>query len=183
MNERTVRNWLIVGIIVVILAFIFVITEKKPEKQTLSFDSSLKVENYSSKSYVDTLVLVVLDKIFEYDSITVLIHDMPIPMQDETHSVAGFITRNPFQPNVYYLFVDVQNTQVSNERLVAHEMIHLRQYEDGRLKVLPNNKGMIFDGDTIIYELLSYENRPYEVEASMGEIEIAREMRYLIYGY
>ena len=183
MSEKSTRNWLIFGIIVIILAFIFVLTEPKEiePKPVFEFPTSLKVDNYSGKSYIDTIAMVALYDIMEYDTISLSIHDMPYNMTNEEHTLAGYMTTNPFQRHTYFLFVDPQNTSVSNINLIAHEMQHVRQYESGDLKTLPDNSGVIFKGDTIRAKEVPYAKRAHELDAFAQELVIAKLLNQIIY--
>jgi hypothetical protein len=183
MSEKTVRNWLIFGIIVIILAFIFVLTEPKEEqpKPVFTFPASMVVQNYSGKSYIDTIAMVTLYNIMEYDSINLSIHDMPYNMSTPTHDIAGYMTVNPYQRHVYFLFVDPQCTTVSNIDLIAHEMVHIQQYESGDLKYLMDNSGVIYKGDTIRSEDVPYDKRPHEIDAFAQERILAKSLNKMIY--
>jgi len=183
MNEKASRNWFIFGIIVIILAFIFVLTEpdKEQSKPVFEFPTSIEVNNYSGKSYIDTIAMVTLYNIMEYDTINLSIHDMPFDMPNEKHDIAGYMTVNPFQKHTYFLFVDPQCTSISNINLIAHEMVHIQQYESGDLKHMPDNSGVIYRGDTIRSKEVPYDKRPHEIDAFKQELIIAKLLNKMIY--
>jgi hypothetical protein len=183
MSDTKFIRWLIFGLVVIVAMFIFVLTEPKEKepKPVFEFPSSIVVNNFSNKSYIDTIAMVTLYDVLELDSINLSIHDMPIGMSNENHTLAGYITANPFQRHTYFLFVDPQCTTVSNIELIAHEMSHVKQYESGDLKPLMDNSGVIYKGDTIRSAKVKYMDRAHEIDAFAQELIIAKLLNKMIY--
>ena len=63
--------------------------------------------------------------------------------------------------------------------ILSHELIHLKQYYNGELKI--NSTDVIWKGDIIDLTLYTYENRPWEREAFDNENKIYFEMKKILY--
>lgn len=177
-----------IEIVCIILSIIFVIllllmireNYKESHKNHFTFDSTLVVRNVSSYSYLDTLTLVTLDKIFNYKNVTVTISNMPISLDTKDTDVSGFITKDPFKEHNYFLYVNTKRLGISKIGFISHELAHLRQMERGNLIPISSTES-IYLGDTIFCKAISYKNRPYEIDAREDAEDIEYDLNKLIY--
>ena len=140
--------------------------------------SHLVVNNYSDCKSLDSLSLIILDKIFRYDSITITIVNMQVK---ENTIASGFIDKDSTMLHSYIIYVNTNSVKSLNDKIyfICHELSHLRQYESGELVTLKDKTGMIFRGDTINFESTGYSNRPYELDAIAKSIIIQKELKEL----
>lgn len=60
--------------------------------------------------------------------------------------------------------------------VICHEIVHLKQYEDGRLLIDPETGAALWEGE-LYSNLTSYMKRPWEREAFDMDFKIHREYR------
>lgn len=78
---------------------------------------------------------------------------------------------------------DLQSKGYEVYSTIAHECIHAKQYDDGRLSVDYNAGIIVFDGEIynkIKLGMMSYVNRPWEREANELMSEVATKARELL---
>jgi len=83
----------------------------------------------------------------------------------------------------YILYV-YQLTRRDALKVMAHEVIHLMQYNSGRLQLLPPDN-IVWESDTLkTYNLynIPYAERPWEREAFDGEDGLTDKMEEILYG-
>lgn len=155
---------LIIGIIVVVLLLftIWLIRPSNNSFREIKIDSKSNVYNKSSLSYIDTILYVGLDKM-KIDSITVVIKDIDIN-RDMGNGIdlRGYIINRGKQ---YILYISKMD-RVEAIKVISHEIIHINQYDSGRL--IDGGKFIIWGSDTIMKDELggiNYFERGWEVEA------------------
>lgn len=179
------KPWLLILIFLLLLAFgiiIAIIVTKRREARInrFEFPTTMVAANYTSHRYADTIALVILNKIYQYDTIHVNIYKMTQGMGNDQFEVAGFIQKNPYEPHTYNIFVKDKFLPVSIKRFLSHELIHLNQMEMGDLIQIDYTK-IVYRGDTIYFSQVPYDKRMYEIEASLQENSIQKALNKLLY--
>jgi len=179
------KPWLLILIFLLLLAFgiiIAIIVTKRREARInrFEFPTTMVAANYTSHRYADTIALVILNKIYQYDTIHVNIYKMTQGMGNDQFEVAGFIQKVPFQAHSYNIFVKQGNLPISIKRFLSHELIHLHQMEMGDLVQIDYTK-IVYKGDTIYFSQVPYEKRLYEIEANLHENSIQKALNKLLY--
>jgi len=180
------KPWLIAVAILLLIAIaiiIGVVVNIRREKRInhFEFPSTIIANNYTQYKRADTLAMVILNKIFRYDTITLNIYNMNKPMGTDEIEVAGFIQKNLYEPHTYNIFVKKSSLPISIKRFLSHELQHLDQMEIGDLIQLQDNTKIVYMGDTIYYSKVPYDKRYYEINASFNETATLKRLNHLLY--
>lgn len=172
----------IVGIILLILLIIFIIykiaTYKEKTFNKFPFEKQHYVYNMTQVPYLDTVVHAGLQTL-KIDSVIVVIK----PLINNEGILPGdlitkaYIRGEGFQ---YIIFIDKFNRD-ENITTLSHELIHLKQYYKGEMKLINKGTIPIWKGDTINIKNYTYENRPWEKEAYENQHKIGTEMKSILY--
>lgn len=176
------KKAIFLAIVLCLLTFLAVYYNTRPEpvKKVFEISNTIKVVNLSNRPYIDTLVAVTLQEIFQLDTVKVTIFDMKQYLDSEEYIISGYITKDHYNPHSYYIFINPERLMVSVYAFLSHELLHLQQMEEGRLVPL-DNWGQVYRGDTIAYALVPYGKRMSEIETFMSEGRIERRLKQLIY--
>jgi len=178
MNKAATIIALILGLIITLL--IYFDFDSKKNKNTFVFPNSIIVQNNTEYKSIDTLIMLSANKLFNYDTINIKVYYMQTSIvTTEDFIVYAYIQKDPNIDHSYILFLN-RDISVSVEKIIAHEMVHLKQLEDGDL--VQNSLGhVIYKGDSINLYKIKYNNRPYEIEAFKNESIIKNKLNHLLY--
>lgn len=180
MKKRTII--IIIGVVVVIVGLMIYLNQrqKRPFK-TFEFPETLVVENYTDADKVDTIAMVILNKIMGYDTMNIKIYQMPGHLEkDNKLEFIAFIQQVPFNDQMYVVFLQSRASIGRIKMAMSHEFVHLYQFETGKLKTI-DQYGYVWKGDTVKFSEVEYENRPYEIEAFREGPKIERELNQILY--
>jgi len=168
MKKKTI--FIIIGVVLGLALVIFLLT-KIPKRQfnTFEFPTSLVVENFTDNEMADTLTMVILNKLMDYDTMKINIYPLPSVFEkDDKTEYFAFIVRVPFEEHLYNIYLQKNATIGRMKYVFPHELVHLKQYESGDLRTI-DNYGYVWKGDTVQFKDVEYDDRPYEKEAlSLG---------------
>jgi hypothetical protein len=179
------KNWLLILIFLLLIALgiiVSIIITKRREARInrFEFPTTMVANNYTSHKYADTISLIILNKIYHYDTINLNIYYVPKYLSSDKYDIIGFIQKNPYQPHSYNIFVKNGILPISIKRFLSHELIHLHQMEIGDLVQIDYTK-IVYKGDTIYFSQVPYEKRLYEIEAFSHESSIQKALNKLLY--
>lgn len=175
------RNLLIV-LVIILLGILIILLSRKKEINTFEFPDTLVVENYSDNWLADTLSMVVLNKIMNYDTITLKIFNKPSHINHNDYDIIGFVERNFLEKNSYIIYINKNLSFNELKTLISHEMVHIDQIQKGDLVTFFSNyEYSIYKGDTIYFMKVSYENRPFEIDAHKRDSEILKKLNDILY--
>lgn len=167
--------WLLVLLVLVIIAILQEIPDKPFNK--VQYSENNYVVNYTRYPYMDTILYVGLDSLGMCD-ITVEVKTLSQDAKDNFPAgveLRGLIYGSGRQ---YIMWVD-KGDRKEHIRIVAHELIHLRQY---------NSKQLVYDGFYVYwarakYDLkeIEYFSRPWEADAFEHEIKLDKQIRSVLY--
>ena len=178
------KKWLrILGVIVLITILVIILIKvTKREFETFTFPDTMIVENYSDNKMADTITMVLLNKVLDFDTMTIYIHTIPPAfLNHEEYDFKALISKPQFVDNVYNLYLKDKLGMISLKHALTHEILHLEQYESGRLMVLPDNYGYVWEGDTIKYSDVDYKRREHEIEAIKGTRSLKYKLNEVLY--
>lgn len=177
------KKWILIVLgIIAIIAIIIILTIRREKRiNYFEFPSTIIANNYTQYKRADTLAMVILNKIFRYDTITLNIYNMNKPMGSDEIEVAGFIQKNPYESHTYNIFVKKSSLPISIKRFLSHELQHLDQMEIGDLVQLQDDTKIVYKGDTIYYSKVPYDKRFYEIHAHLNETVTLKRLNYLLY--
>lgn len=179
MKENKKTWFIIIGVALLIALLIFLLTHpRKKEYNTFVFPSTIIVENGTTNRMSDTISMAILNKVMEYDTMTIQIFPMPSIFMN---SFIGIITKVNFEKHRYVVFLQNGVNIEIMKVVLSHEFVHLKQYELGTLQTLPNSVGYVWKGDTVKYIDVKYEDRPYEIEAFSQGPHILNKLNKILY--
>jgi len=73
----------------------------------------------------------------------------------------------------YYIYVDTSERKSRVYRALAHEMIHISQYESGKLVVKSDNE-VLWDDKPYYLDVTPHSQRPWEVKAKKDEYSLQK---------
>ena len=171
-NKNTV---LIVLAIIIVGILILLLTKKETTFRTYTSLNNNYIQNFvQSKTYLDTIVMVGLDRLgINGYSVHIRPHQGTIKIDDE-YSTEAFILGNEYQSAIYTKESLNRYTAI---KILAHELIHLEQYRSGKIKRV-GTKGVEWDGELIEdITTIPYNEREWEKEAFDKGRELEKEIR------
>lgn len=177
------KGFLIIGVIVLVMTLVVILLVRRERNVNVyEHPTTLVVNNLTDHKNADTYSKIILNKIYDYDTIILNIYYEPRDYGTNEIDVAGFIQKNPFEPHYYNIFMKKGGLPTSVKNFLSHELIHLNQMEIGDLIPLFNNDSMIvYKGDTIVYKDVEYQRRPYEMDAMQKDGNVYKELNHLLY--
>jgi hypothetical protein len=171
-NKNTI---LIVLAIIIVGLLILLLTKKETTFRTYTSLNNNYIQNFvQSKTYLDTIVMVGLDKLgINGYSVQIRPQQSTIKIDDE-FTTEAFIIGNENQSVIYTKESLGRGTAI---KILAHELIHLEQYRSGKIKRV-GTKGVEWDGELIEdITLIPYNEREWEKEAFSKGRELEKEIR------
>ena len=179
------KPWLIAVAILLLIAIaiiIGVVVNIRREKRINHFEFPITMiaKNYTTHKRADTLAMVILNKMFQYDTIKLDIVYAPQNLSNSEYEIAGFIQKNPYEPHAYLIFVKKGTLPTSIKNFLSHELVHLQQMEIGDLIQIDQTK-IVYRNNTIYFSEVPYDKRPYEFDAFSKENGIRKKLNELLY--
>ena len=170
------KNTILVVLAIIILALILLlVTRKEITFRTYTSLNNNYIQNYvESKSYLDTIVMVGLDKLgIGGYSVQIRPQTSKIKIDDE-FTTEAFIFGNENQSVIYTKESLGRGTAI---KILAHELIHLDQYRSGRIKRV-GTAGVEWEGKLIDdITTIPYKDREWEKEAFSKARELEKQIR------
>jgi len=170
---RKILLKIILGLVFIGLVILIAVkanASEEPFKQVELSDNNTILNNVSV-TYLDTIMSVGLDKM-GIAGVTVVISDLSDAAKDQFNGELKAHVR--FFNGVYYLFVDKLGRYESMQ-VIAHEIIHINQYNTGKLYYDQNGQ-LFWDGELFDLNNIEYERRPWERDAYSDEGKLYSEM-------
>lgn len=163
-------------IVAVALILIFLLLLIKPKDEPFSkvdITSTNIVYNTSDRKYLDTIVIIGLKKL-NVENTRVVIKNL-----DNTGVIPGYNLKAYIlnKNNDYMIFIKDASRAESIE-ILAHELIHYKQYNDRRLYDL--NTSIQWEGKSY-NPSVEYEQRPWEIEAFAKSNELEKSLNNELY--
>ena len=175
-NKNTL---LIILLILSIIGLILLVVKKEEPFRTYTALNRNAIQNLvESKPYLDTIVMVGLDKLgINRYSVHIRPQQGSLKIDDE-FTTEAFIIGNTFNSVIYTKESLSRGTAI---KILAHELIHLQQYKSGKLKKLVG-KSVEWNGELIEdITLIPYNEREWEKEAFDKGRDLEKEIRNELY--
>jgi hypothetical protein len=136
----------------------------------------MKITNYTKHS--DEKLLTISKLIAEQldlKDIEIVYNYVPDNMQKGNFEYYAIVQKIDFKDGYYQIFL---NKDLSDKKLavtLCHELVHIKQYEDGRLKT--TKTGYVWEGKEYKYANVPYERRGHEIEAMRLQRKIYKEIK------
>lgn len=160
---KKLNNWVIYFVIFLLSLILLSIYFAKKEVPFNIIELSNKnfVSNRGSRTYLDTIVQVGLDKLgIEGEVVMVKEQFQERDLGDEFESEAYII----YQQGQSIIFIRPNVNRLKAIEIISHELIHLEQYRTDRLQILKGGY-VCWENDTIDITITPYDKRPWEDEA------------------
>lgn len=169
------------GIILTVIAFFIIysaITYKQPTLKTVELDDkSNLVFNQTEHLFYDTIILTGLE-ILGIQDVGVTVQPITENAKKDFASQGGELSAHIREYlGSYYLFID-ETSKIETIDIISHELIHLKQYESGRLKY--SNDTLTWDGKSYTRTEIPYGQRPWEIDAEKKEIELSEKIKQVL---
>lgn len=162
---------------VLVLLIFLSIYDRKNEPKNLEFNNDGKITNLSSNNEAGEILRTGLE-VLGADSIEVTLVDINFNVrrtaENETVIEEAFIV-NP-REDKFTIFINPYYDTSTTIEILSHELIHLCQYKEGRLKLLGGGLVM-FEGDTLNIRRTPYLARPWEKEAFYHQTGLSIKIR------
>jgi len=173
----TTKNRNIILIILFLLLAviaILVFTYREKTFNVVELGKENAVLNRTEKNYLDTIVNIGLSEL-RISGVTVLIDPLEQELTTGEYDIQAHIIGTQ---NQFIIFTDKFSREKSIE-VMSHELIHLQQYNKGRLVKI--NGGVIWEGYLIeSIEHIPYMSRPWELEAFVLGENLKRTLRTIL---
>jgi hypothetical protein len=180
--KTTIKKY--VGVILLLLLIIFVIyklsTQKERTFKIVQIEKNNFIQNKTDKPYLDSIVHVGMNKL-GINGTYIIIR----PLTEETKK--QFSSQMELKAHIkglgkqYVIWVDDMG-RYETITVLSHELIHLRQYYNGKLVV--SNEFIKWDNQVISVNELSnidYNARPWEIEAFQEQRYLDIDIRKVLY--
>ena len=157
------KTKLIIGGVVLLLLIVLGIRSCKKEYLPQTFPKTLMVKNYTNNQRADTITMIILNKVMRYDTMTVNIYKLTDMFDNDDMILNAHTVANPFEKHNYMIFMKNDLSTEDAKSTLSHELIHIRQMEDCKLSIF--DKGYVWNKDSFNYKNVTYDSRPYEIEA------------------
>lgn len=176
------KNPTLLILIIIFLLFLFYLFIKKDkELNTFKFPDTVIVNNHTEFQKIDTISMVITNKILKIDTIQIDIFYSPIDMSNDNYEIYGFTFPNQFEKNKYYIYINPK-FKYNLIKLLSHEISHIKQHLDGLL-IYPSTGMHYIDykGEKIYFGSVIYEKRQYEIDAFKMQKEIEKKLNEILY--
>lgn len=178
-NRKTLL--IIGGVIVtlILLFFLFKSLNKETPFARIQLSPSNIVFNRTSRSYMDTIVSVGLDKL-DMKDIVALVRPITPDILDAMKSKEPTLDLKAFiigkDENYIIYIVDLDRTTAIE--VLSHELIHLKQTESKQL--VKGTKSVLWEGKEYSPEL-PYDERPWEKDAFDKQYSLLNDIKTTLY--
>ncbi len=175
------KTFIIVVIIAIIVGVILFLSRNNPMNK-FTFPKELVVENHTTHNSVDTIAMVVLNKVMKFDTINIQIYYIRDGVfKNGNMDIMAYIEKVPYNKHQYLLFLAKTLNIYSINDIIAHEMAHVEQMEKGYLIQSVHENYAVYNNDTIFYLKMPYEIRPFEIDAVNKQKLISNDLYKLLY--
>jgi hypothetical protein len=179
-------KWLLItiGALLVALLIYVIVKQSLREEAVLSFPDTVVVQNATEFKEIDKVLKTISYYVLDYDTINIAVANMPEHMETVGNlDLKAYVYKNIFQEKAYLIFITSKLKLSEYKRVMAHEMAHVEQMEEGDL-IQPTDLTapyVIYKGDTIDFHEVPYDRRPHEIDANKRENRIYKQLDEVLY--
>jgi len=150
--------------------------EDKPFNQIVLSEDNMVI-NYTNVNYYDTVLSVGLNQAGVNG---VLVRMESLSDAAKSNFDGELKAHIRYYNGVYYLFVDEFDREEAIT-VIAHEIIHILQYNSGQLQYDLATGYVVWENETIDPIQVSYDNRPWEQDAHQRDGQLSIKIRDILY--
>lgn len=172
MTKKNKILLIILTILLVIGLYLLNNSDKPYNKVILSKENH--ITNLTNIVYLDTIISVGLSKLKQSNVFVVV---LPLTQrQIDQFADSGELKAHIVGNDSNYIIFVSDITRNESITVISHELIHLNQYQSGRLKI--DSTGVIWEGNLI--DNLLYEERPWEIEAFSEQKNLSNKIEKVL---
>jgi len=168
------KYWKYIIWMLVVGFIIYFIMLEKPQYNTFAFPQTLIVHNYTDNAKVDTVVMIILNKIMLYDTMMVNVYPLNDAFDTPDFVIEAHILKNEFEPHSYNIFLKNYLNLFTVETTLSHEIIHIDQMEHKLLSI--SKDSFIWKNAHYSLKEIKYENRPHELDAYNRQDDVYKNL-------
>lgn len=177
------KKIIIIVISVLLLGLLFFLLNKQNKEQyfnSIELTENNGIVNFSKHNYVDTVVSIGLD-VLNIKNNYVTIRDVPeqivenFKKQNDMDLGASIIGAN----DQYIIYIN-ELSRITSTKIISHELIHLEQYDSGRLRVIESGV-VLWEGKEMNVLDIPYNERPWEKEAFRRQDDLEKKILEKLY--
>lgn len=155
---------------------------KESNRNHYDFPSTIEVNNYTEHIKSDTIIMILLNKVYNYDTMQINLYKMRDIFNNSNYDIKMYVVSN-YAAHSYNIFINNENMSENDlMEYFSHEVVHIDQMERGDLIIYNNNDDYCYYmGEVIIYSKVPYKERPFEIEAFNKQIENYKELNYYLF--
>lgn len=163
-----------------LILFYVIKTSKEEYFRPYELSENNTVTNFSKYKYIDTVVSIGLD-VLNIKNNYVTIRDVPeqivesFKKQNDMDLGASIIGVN----DQYIIYIN-ELSRTTSTKIMSHELIHLEQYDSGRLRVIGSGL-IIWEGKEMNVLDMPYNERPWEKEAFRRQDDLEKKLLEKLY--
>ena len=180
------KKILIVILVLLMLGLIYIFIKNQSQEvyfKPEAFSDKNNILNPTEPKYLDTIVSVGMD-VLGIESTYITILHLPENIKEQFGSVNPDTQLQAFilsdDSDLYRIYFDNINKETAIT-VMSHELVHLKQYHDGKLKV--DIKAQIAEWLGQKYDLnaVPYAERPWEQDAYDNQAMVAAKLKQRLY--
>ena len=172
------RKIIIIALIASLLVILLLVYHScKKEYNKFVFPNTLSITNYTNNKRADTISMVILNKIMLFDTVTVNLYKLTSMFDTNDLLIVAHTVKDQYAKHTYNVFLKENLSYEMLKLVLSHEMIHIKQMENGDLLII--DKGYIWEKDTFRYADVEYAKRIQEIQAENGQSAIKQQLEKL----
>jgi hypothetical protein len=178
MIKKTITTILIV-LALIALFFLLKYANRTQYYKHISLTEDNYIINFTPNKYVDTIVSVGLKEL-DVKNCSVTIEEMPQAVKDMFYQQNQLNLQAAVMGDNFMFDILTSDLNRSEAILIiSHELLHLKQYNSGRL-VIEDNGDINFDNKVYKITELPYNDRPWEIEAFNQQANLANKVHKIL---
>lgn len=133
-----------------------------------------KIHNKTNNPYYETVAKICLEEL-NLVGVVLIIEPIDEDTKKQFEKNGETIDAHLRDFSDYYVLYVNEDSNKNLERIISHELVHLSQYNTGRLAY--ENEKIIWLGDKFGVEEILYPERPWEIEAFESEVVLAKKIK------
>jgi predicted metallopeptidase len=151
---------------------------RKKVMKEVDVPETIEVLNYTEFKSATNIVKA-LTKILGFETIRIRLYYLPKVFKLSSTDFWAVAKKAADREQSYKIFLSKKLGPYSLKKVLAHEFIHIVQYESGDLQV---------DGELFIWKgvggnmrKIKYDNRPFEIDAKKRQKVVLRDLKKILY--
>ena len=140
---------------------------------------TIEIINFTTIKNIEPIVKLLAYKVFEFDKIRIRLNYLPAIFNSGDFDYWGVAQKMIDGPQSYQIFLKKNLTQSSLRGVLAHEFVHIDQYNSGDLQV--TGAEYIWKGESGNMYDVEYKRRPFELDAGKRSRQVLKDLKKILY--